>query len=112
MGKCFALLLVFAFLTASCLIVDKPVSGASATVENSWVAKAPIHEARANLGVAVVDGDIYAIGGDNVNGLYNQDQGFYSGISGGTLNANELYNPSTDTWSVGPQCLRLGISLR
>ena len=38
--------------------------------------------ARSGLGVAVVDGKIYTIGGDN----------------GNFLNTNEMYDPETDTW--------------
>ncbi|MGD0204645.1 MAG: hypothetical protein ABSC20_12185 [Candidatus Bathyarchaeia archaeon] len=44
MSKGFALVLVLVFLTASCVMVAKPVSGASA-VENTWVSKAPMQVA-------------------------------------------------------------------
>jgi N-acetylneuraminic acid mutarotase len=52
--------------------------------ENSWVSKASMHEARSGLGVAVVNGKIYAIGGAS-------DSGF--------LAVNEEYDPATDTWT-------------
>jgi hypothetical protein len=37
----------------------------------------------------VVNGDIYAIGGNNIAGEYNIDQGFYKGITGGTVKMTE-----------------------
>ncbi|MHC3129102.1 MAG: hypothetical protein IBV52_03395 [Candidatus Bathyarchaeota archaeon] len=56
--------------------------------EDSWVSKAPMQEARYGLGVAVVNGKIYAIGGQT--GLPS------AGYS--ILNVNEEYDPATDTW--------------
>jgi N-acetylneuraminic acid mutarotase len=58
-----------------------PVVGAA---ENSWTTKEPMPTARGGLGVAVVNGKIYAIGG-----LNNDVQ----------LDVNEEYNPVTDTWT-------------
>jgi N-acetylneuraminic acid mutarotase len=58
-----------------------PVVGAA---QNSWTTKKPMSTARGGLGVAVVNGKIYAIGGFN----------------GATqLAVNEEYNPVTDTWT-------------
>lgn len=51
--------------------------------ENSWTILEPMPTARSGLGVAVVDGKIYAIGGWN----------------GGFLSTNEMYDPETDTWT-------------
>jgi N-acetylneuraminic acid mutarotase len=51
--------------------------------EDSWTTLEPIPTARRELGVAVVDGKIYAIGG--YNGSY--------------LSNNEMYDPDTDTWT-------------
>jgi N-acetylneuraminic acid mutarotase len=79
MRRGFALVLVLVFLTASCIIEAKPVSGGSA-VENSWVEKASIPTARGYLRTAVVNEKIYAIGG-NIFG------------------SNEEYDPATDTWT-------------
>ena len=97
--KGFALAFVLVFLTASCVIVIKPVFGESSVVGNTWVEKAPMQVARANLGVAVVNGDIYAIGGNTVTGEYNFDQGFSYGINGSPVNTNEQYDPSTNSWT-------------
>ena len=55
--------------------------------------------ARANLGVAVVNGEIYTIGGNTVTGEYNFDQGFSYGINGSPVNTNEQYDPSTNSWT-------------
>jgi N-acetylneuraminic acid mutarotase len=51
--------------------------------EDSWETMEPMPTERSSVGVAVVDGKIYAIGGYN----------------GTALNTNEMYNPSTDTWT-------------
>jgi len=58
-----------------------PLAGAA---ENEWTTKVPMSTARGGLGVAVVNGKIYAIGG-----LNNDTQ----------LAVNEEYNPVTDTWA-------------
>jgi hypothetical protein len=51
--------------------------------EDSWTSLEPMPTARSGLGVAVVDGKIYAIGGWN----------------GDYLGTNEMYDPETDTWT-------------
>ena len=84
MGKNVGLLLVFFFLTAPFVIAAKPVS-AVPPVENSWTSKAPMQQARGGLGVAVVNGKVYAIGGMNAS-------------SRPPVNTNEKYDPSADTW--------------
>jgi N-acetylneuraminic acid mutarotase len=58
-----------------------PVVGAA---EDSWTSKKAMPTARGGLGVAVVNGKIYAIGG-----LNNDTQ----------LGITEEYNPVTDTWT-------------
>jgi N-acetylneuraminic acid mutarotase len=52
--------------------------------EDSWVLKTSMHVARSGLGVAVVNGKIYAIGGAS---------------SSGFLATNEEYDPATETWT-------------
>jgi hypothetical protein len=99
MRKDVALLLVLVFLTASFVIAAKPVS-AAAPVENSWVSKAPMDVARSGLGVAAVNGKIYAIGGSTESGfapsLYPSNDYPASASSVGT---NEEYDPETNTWT-------------
>jgi N-acetylneuraminic acid mutarotase len=85
MGKSAAAMLVLVFLIASCIMVAKPAFSSADTAEDTWTTKAPMHEARSNLGVAVVDGKIYAIGGVLE--------------SGAVTGTNEEYYPETDTWT-------------
>ncbi len=65
MSKTLALALVLVFLTVSSTILAMPVSGVTSS-ENTWVEKAPMHQAREFLGVASVNGKIYAIGGTDL----------------------------------------------
>ena len=53
--------------------------------EDSWTRLAPMPNARSSLGVAVVDGKMYAIGGTNK--------------TSGSMTTNEMYDPTTDTWT-------------
>jgi len=85
MRKSAALLLVLVFLTASCIVVAKPARSSTDIVEDSWVSKTPMQTARAGLGVAVVNGKIYAIGGSTESGV---------------VGTNEEYDPETDTWTL------------
>jgi N-acetylneuraminic acid mutarotase len=94
MRKIVALLLVLVFLTASSIMVAKPAFSSADVVEDTWAAKAPMPTARAGLGVAVVNGKIYAIGGTTAGGQYPPD---VSG--GGFVGTNEEYDPATDTWT-------------
>jgi N-acetylneuraminic acid mutarotase len=82
MGKAASLLLVLVFLTASSLTVIRPVS---AVTEDSWQILASMPTPRSHVGVAVVNGKIYAIGGT-------------SGTQT-VLGTNEVYDPETNTWS-------------
>jgi len=82
MGKGTAALMVLAFFIASCIIAAKPVLSSAELIEDSWVSKEPLLTARSDLGAAVVNGKIYAIGGMP------------------DYNTNEEYDPATDMWNV------------
>jgi N-acetylneuraminic acid mutarotase len=81
MSKHATSLLIIALIIPLLIMPIKPVSAAS---PNTWVSKALMQVARSGLGVATVNGKIYAIGGFVVNGV----------VTG----ANEEYDPTTDTW--------------
>ena len=98
MSKTLALALVLVFLTASSTILAMPVSGAVA--ENTWTTRAPMHVARSDLGVAVVNGKIYAIGGNTESGYMPNSGGNDYKALGWIAAANEEYNPETDTWTL------------
>ncbi len=76
----------------SALPTAPPIPGAAPN-ENTWAKKASMNEPRGGLGVAVVNGKIYAIGGSNQSGLYPAN------IQGGFVGTNEEYNPITETWT-------------
>jgi hypothetical protein len=65
-------------------------------VEDSWVSKASMNEARAYLGIAVVNGKIYAIGGDKGSLTGNAMNAI--GMTRETTKTNEEYTPSLDEW--------------
>lgn len=90
MKRTVALLLVI-FLIASSIEI-KSVS-ASTVTENTWVSKTPMPTARADLGVAVVNGKIYAIGGTV---LVYQDA---LRTDSKEVGVNEVYDPATNTWT-------------
>jgi N-acetylneuraminic acid mutarotase len=84
MRKSVALMLASTVLLAACLFAVAPASASS----SAWVSRASMHVARSSLGVAVVDGQIYAIGGLT-------DPPSWIVCTG----ANEKYNPQTDQWT-------------
>jgi len=70
--------------------------------EDSWATKAPMQQARSGLGVAAVNGKIYAIGGSNASGFAPSIPGsavLGNRDIGGHLGTNEEYDPETDTWT-------------
>jgi len=102
MSKTTALMLVLVFLTAQCTIATTPVLASADAVEDSWVSKASMHEARSGLGVAAVEGKIYAIGGVISSGFTPSSpaSAVYAGkTSAVVVDTNEAYNPESDTWT-------------
>jgi hypothetical protein len=91
MRKSVALMLIVVFLMASCLIVAKPALSSADAAENSWASKASMQVARGALGVAVVNGKIYAIGGSAQDAHLATTKEF--------LSTNEEYDTETDTWT-------------
>ncbi len=78
------LMFVLIVLFTPCIAIIEPVSAAS---EDSWATKASMHQNRFNLGTAVVNEKIYAIGGQ-IN------------IQFDVTGTNEEYDPATNTWTV------------
>ncbi len=74
------------------LTAGETVTGANEvydTKTNTWTKLAPLHTTRGSVAAGVVDGKIYIIsGGASVNQYYFNGE-----------NANEVYDPKTDTWS-------------
>jgi len=93
MRKSLGLLLVLTFLVVSCIVAVKPAFSSADIAEDSWTSKAPMHQARGGLGVAVVNGKIYAIGGSVA--ASPTSTGYTYSMYVGT---NEVYDPATDTW--------------
>jgi len=60
----------------------------------SWTQKQSMNQARGGLGVAAVNGKIYAIGGHIENGSYSLNP------TNGFVGTNEEYDPQTDTWTI------------
>jgi membrane-associated protease RseP (regulator of RpoE activity) len=91
MSRSVVALLVLFFMVASCVAVKPVLSFADGSAENTWVSEASMQVARSSLGVAVVNGKIYAIGGNTREKSGQQ-------TSGGIVGTNEEYDPATDTW--------------
>ncbi len=76
-------LALIALLMVTCLTINP----AQASTSTAWETKTSMHVARASLGVAVVNGEIYAIGGVI-------DPPSYITCTG----ANEKYDPESNQW--------------
>jgi hypothetical protein len=86
MNKIISIMLIFFFINGLFVVAVNTVS-ASASVDDSWSTRTPMSHARANLGIAVVDGEIYVIGDSSGWSLTNNECD------------NERYDPKTDTWT-------------
>jgi len=67
--------------------------------EDSWASKAPMQVARSALGVAAVNGKIYAIGGSNQSGYAPSMPGYSVLDIKHNVDTNEEYDPATNTWT-------------
>jgi N-acetylneuraminic acid mutarotase len=67
--------------------------------EDSWVSKTPMQVARSALGVAAVNGKIYAIGGSNKSGYAPSMPGYSVLDIKHNVATNEEYDPATDAWT-------------
>ncbi len=96
-AKIFARILAILFLV-SVAMVTNPVS-ANTLHQNSWAELPPMNVARAWLGVAAVNGEIYAIGGSTASG--SEPASFpYGNINlDHFVSTNEEYDPTNRTWS-------------
>jgi N-acetylneuraminic acid mutarotase len=75
--------IIFILSMYNFLITIPAVSADESATEGTWKKMASMPTARCVIGVAVVDGKIYAIGGSDAN----------------VLGTNEMYDPKTNTWT-------------
>lgn len=85
-------------LTSFSLVLATLAVPSVMAVEDSWVSKTSMNKARAYLGVAVVDGKIYAIGGDQ--GPLTGNAMNAVGMTHDTTNVTEEYDPILDEWTL------------
>src|SRR3990172_6393235 len=94
MNKTIVLLLALTLLTTT---TAKPASSEE-PLENSWTSKASMHEARAYLGGAFINGKIYAIGGDTGDEIGSVTPGTVRTLH--VTSTNEEYDPDSDVWTL------------
>jgi N-acetylneuraminic acid mutarotase len=76
--------LILLLILCSLLVALPNIKTVRAT-KDFWTTRESMHQARSGLGVAVVNGKIYAIGGLIIGGV--------------PIGTNEEYDPVTDTWT-------------
>lgn len=88
-----------ALLAVSCalLIVFCMFEATEAAASDSWSTEASMNHARAYLGVATVNGKIYAIGGDEGSETGNASPG--TAMTNNAVNYTEEYNPAQNVWT-------------
>ena len=82
--------LVLFFLMITPFVATAQHVPSADVLENSWISRAQMHEARSKLGLAVVNDKIYAIGGSTSN---REPAGTFVGT-------NEEYDPATNIWTM------------
>jgi N-acetylneuraminic acid mutarotase len=92
LNKATSILLILILSVIPSIIVIPPTASGDLTTppavtENSWAVMTPLPAPRSGLGVATVDGKIYAIGGIP----YRHE--------GDTVGTNEMYNPDSNNWT-------------
>ncbi len=87
-------------LTALFLVSCLTSVSAETLQQNSWSELAPMQVARSGLGIAAVNGKIYAIGGSTESGFAPSVHGssVYDYTANG-VGTNEEYDPETDAWT-------------
>lgn len=96
--KGLGMFLVFAI--GSCVIYAEPVFGFPETAQNQCITLTPMPTARGGLGIAVVEGLIYAIGGYNGTGFPTKNStATINKIHGSCLGTNEVYDPARNLWA-------------
>ncbi len=91
--------ILYAIGGAACVDANVPCATKSvATVEaydpatDTWTTKASMPTPRQSVGAAVINGRIYAVGGQQTTRPWNETET-------NSLNTNEEYDPSTDSWT-------------
>ncbi|MCL2643585.1 MAG: hypothetical protein FWD52_08800 [Candidatus Bathyarchaeota archaeon] len=92
MRKVLAFVLLCFFISGTFLTVFSSVSTSDSS-EASWSSQTSMNDPRSDLGVVVVEGKIYAIGG----GASVASPG---SVGRGFVGINECYDPVSDTWIV------------
>jgi N-acetylneuraminic acid mutarotase len=96
LNRTHAFVLVLTILIALSAVTIKPVNAS----EDSWIQKAPMHVARSDLGIATVNGKIYAIGGSTESGATPNRVGTDYDAKGWIASTTEEYDPETNTWAL------------
>jgi hypothetical protein len=90
--------LIVVLILGSLLVSLQSIAAVMAT-DNYWVTKESMQQARSDLGVATVNGKIYAIGGNTENGYVpNTSENDYKAL-GWIVATNEEYDTETNTWA-------------
>jgi hypothetical protein len=98
-----ALTFILAFLVSSIVEVHFGTAQSGTISGNYWITKAPMQVARADLGVAAVDGKIYAIGGANQTFQAASIPDTFP-VGENPVGVNEQYDPATNDWAFKDQC--------